>query len=69
MYRVEEGEGGINWEIRIDRYTLPCVKQTAGGNQLDSTKLSSVLCDDLEGWDVEWVGGDFRVKEYLCTYS
>ena len=22
----EEGEGGTNWEIRIDIYTLPCVK-------------------------------------------
>ena len=23
---VGEGEGGTNWEIRIDIYTLPCVK-------------------------------------------
>ena len=22
----EEGEGGMNWEIRINIYTLPCVK-------------------------------------------
>ena len=22
-----EGEGGMNWEMRIDIYTLPCVKQ------------------------------------------
>ena len=68
---MEEGEGGINWEIRSDKYTIPCVKQIASGNQLDSTELSSVLCVDLEGWVVgcEWVGGDFRGKEYLCTYS
>ena len=49
---MEEGEGGINWEIRSDRYTIPCVKQIASGNQLDSTELSSMLCDDLVGWDV-----------------
>ena len=49
---MEEGEGGIKWEIRSDRYTIPCVKQIASGNQLDSTKLSSVLRNDLEGWDV-----------------
>ena len=29
-----EGEGGTNWEIRIDIYTLPCVKQMASGNML-----------------------------------
>ena len=25
----QEGEGGTNWESSIDKYTLPCVKQTA----------------------------------------
>ena len=25
--RGGEGEGGTKWEIRIDIYTLPCVKQ------------------------------------------
>ena len=49
---MEEGQGGINWEIRSDRYTIPCVKQIASGNQLDSTELSSMLWDNLEGWDV-----------------
>ena len=24
-----EGEGGLNWEIRIEIYTLPCVKHKA----------------------------------------
>ena len=28
------GEGGSNWEIRIDIHTLPRVKQAAGGNPL-----------------------------------
>ena len=36
-----EGEGGTNWEIRIDIYTLPCVKQIASGNLLYSTGSSS----------------------------
>ena len=31
MYTEGEGEGGTNWEMRIDIYTLPCVKQIAGG--------------------------------------
>ena len=31
------GEGGMNWEIRIDIYTLQCVKQIPSGNLLYST--------------------------------
>ena len=27
---VGEGEGGTNWEIRIDIHTLPCAKHLAG---------------------------------------
>ena len=29
---VGEGEGGTNWEIRIDICTLPWVKETASGS-------------------------------------
>ena len=29
-----EGERGTNCEIRIDIYTLPCIKQIASGNML-----------------------------------
>ena len=32
-----EGEGGMFWESSIDVYTLPRVKQTAGGKPLYST--------------------------------
>ena len=46
---------GTNWECSIDIYTLPCVKQIAGGKLLCSTELSSVLCDDRGGWDGGWV--------------
>ena len=38
------GEGeGTNWEIRVDIYTLPCVKQRASGKLLYS-KGSSTPC-------------------------
>ena len=36
-----EGEGGMNWEISIDIYTLPCVKQKAGGILLYSREGSA----------------------------
>ena len=31
------GEGGTKWEIRIDIYTLPCIKQIASGKLLYGT--------------------------------
>ena len=43
MDTVGEGEGGMNWEIRFDINTLPCVKQVASRNLLYSTE-SSVQC-------------------------
>ena len=36
-----EGEWGINWEIRLDIYTLPCVKRIASGKPLWSTGSSA----------------------------
>ena len=36
MNTANEGEDGTDWEIRIDIYTLPCVKQRASGNLLNS---------------------------------
>jgi len=32
-------------------------------------ELSSVLCDDLEGWDGEGTGEGSREKGYRYTYS
>ena len=47
-----KGEGGRNCEVRFDIYTLPYIKQIASGKLLYSPRgLSSVLCDDLDGWD------------------
>ena len=36
-----EGEWGINWEIRLDIYTLLCVKRIASGKLLWSTGSSA----------------------------
>ena len=41
MQKLGEGEGEMNWEIRIDVYTLPCVKQIASGNLLYSLRSSA----------------------------
>ena len=41
MDTVGEEEGGTNWEIRFDINTLPCVKEIASGNLLDSTGSSA----------------------------
>ena len=37
----EEGEGKTNWEIVIDAYTLPHVKEIADGNLLYNTGNSA----------------------------
>ena len=52
---VGEGEGGTNGESSTETYMLPYVKQRASRNLLYDTG-SSVLCDNLEGW--EGVGGE-----------
>ena len=33
--------GGMNWEIDIDTYTLPCIKQMTNENLLSSTGNST----------------------------
>ena len=40
-----EGEDGMNWESSIDIYTLPCVKQIAGGTCCIAQGAH------LDGWD------------------
>ena len=44
--------GGMNWEIGIDIYTLLCIKEITGENLLCSTG-NSVLCDDLNGKEIQ----------------
>ena len=69
---MAEGEGGMNWEIRFDINTLPCVKQIPNGDLRCSTReLSSVICDDLDIWDWGW-GGKNEVQKggiYIYTYG
>ena len=48
-----------------ETYTLPYVKQIAGGHLLcDPGNPKLVLCDSLEGWDGE---GGSREREYMST--
>ena len=46
-----EGEGGPNWERSIDIYTRPGGKESQWGAAVYLRELSSVRCDDLEGWN------------------
>ena len=41
MWTQWGGEGEMNWEIRIDIYTLTYVKQVASGKQLYSRGSSA----------------------------
>ena len=67
--RSREGEGGMNWEVRIDIYTLPCVKSIVSGNLLYSTG-SSTQCSVMThmGGMGGWEGGP-RGRGYMYTYS
>ena len=67
-----EGEGGTNWEIRIDIYIPPCVKQVASWKLLQNIG-SSARCSVMiqrggrrGGW---WQEGGPRGRRYVNTYS
>ena len=67
MDTVGEGENGMKWEIRIDMYTLPCVKQKASGNLLKNHReLSSVFCDDLEKCNGQVGGREVQEGGDIC---
>ena len=54
------GADGINCEIGINIYTLPCVKQMSSVNQVYSIGSSVSALSDLKGWDGggrQWEGG------------
>ena len=57
------GDSGINWESTTDIYTLPGVKQLVGSCCI-AQELSSVLCDNPDGWN-----GDPRRSGYIYTHS
>ena len=66
MDSVGEGEGGTNQEIRIDIYTLSCIKQIASGKWLYSTG-SSVQCSVGTWRDGMGVGGRLK-REGIYVY-
>ena len=53
----------MNWEIGIDMYTIPCIKQTINENLLyaQGTLLTSL-------WRPKWEG-NLEKKEYMYTES
>ena len=61
---VVEGEGGTHWVVRIDVYTLTCVKQVASGKLLYSARGSD-RCS-VKTW-MGVVGGRLR-REGLYIY-
>ena len=43
-------EGGTNWEIRINRYALPCIKYIASGNGLPLQISWLRIACNVESW-------------------
>ena len=62
------GLDGTNWEIRIDVYKLPCVKQIARRNLLYSTESSARYSDSLDGWNEELEVRTKRKGIYVYIY-
>ena len=55
--------GGMNWEIRIDICTLPCVKQWKAA--IEHRELCLVLGGDL---GLGWGEGSSRGRGYIYIY-
>ena len=49
--KEREGEAGAFWESGIDTYTTVCKIDGWWKATIEHRELSSVLCDDLGGWD------------------
>ena len=45
--------GGMNWEIRIDIYTLPFIKEITNKDLLYTTGNSTQYSNDLYGYGVD----------------
>ena len=58
------GDSGGNWEIRIDMYTPPCIKQTDSGNLLYSRGSTAWRSEMTQKW-----GGGGGGRFYTYTYS
>ena len=69
MGTTGDGEGGTNWEIRIDIYILPCVEQITSRKLLYSPG-SSAQCSEVIYMDWMGVGqeGGSGEKGYIYIY-
>ena len=63
-------QNGVNWEVWIDVYTLPCGKQMASWEPaIKHSKINLVLYDDLGVWDGDGLEGGPRGRGYMYTYN
>ena len=61
------GEGEMYGESITWKLTVPYVKQIANGNLLDEAgNPNQVLCENLEGWDVEGGGREIQEGGDIC---
>ena len=64
---VEEGKGGTDWDIKIDIYALPYVKEIASGNlqyNTESSPRGSVMTQSWGDRGGAWKGGS-RGRGYM----
>ena len=54
----------MNWETGVDMYTPPCIKRTASGKLLHSTKSSAQLYGDLDGEMGGWRESEVQEEGY-----
>ena len=54
----------MKWEIGTDVCKTSCVKYVTSGNY--HWELSSLLCDDLNGWDGV---GEFQDRGAICVHT
>ena len=63
------GEAGTRWEIRAERYAVPCVKRTASGKLLNSTASAARRSGTSERGGMQAVGWMLKREGCMYTYS
>ena len=66
MDTLGEGEGGMNWEKSMETHLLPYVNRWKVDFVVWHIELNSVLCDNLEGWDMEEDRRGIRRGGHTC---
>ena len=65
-----EGKGGMIWENGIETCIISYVKRiTSPGSMHDTGCLGLMHWDDLEGWDGEGGGREFRMGNTCTTMA